>query len=272
MPLDVGAQVVATDPHGSLLAIGGTSAPLQVWRITTEPTVGAELIQPFPDNSSSGHTIAVSESGWVAVAHDDMVAVWELVAARLACLFQPLGAPGRLAFSPDGRRLAVATAEQIGVYVVAQPLGPDLSARTLRLGPAERQALFDVGPLIATPRSAKRLVNTYRLLRAGLVPDAFDRLNAGEVGPVILLLAMLVGHPAPTAALLDRLVSDGSEVSLTSIIPDNQATLLSGVEQIQAASNVTDDLTPYRFWSPEVARFSFRTGHLTSAWSVSEAT
>jgi len=69
------------------------------------------------------------------------------------------------------------------------------------LQPWEREALKDHHELIQTPRAATRLLNTYRLVRAG-VPrgewDSFrgDEKASGECRVAMLFLAAAAGYPA----------------------------------------------------------------------------
>ena len=65
----------------------------------------------------------------------------------------------------------------------------------------ERQALESYHPLIGTPRGAKRLLNTYRLVRAGIPEtewNAFkgDGKERGEFRIAMLMLAAAAGYPA----------------------------------------------------------------------------
>ena len=65
----------------------------------------------------------------------------------------------------------------------------------------ERNALRDYHPLIRTPRGATRLLNTYRLLRAGIPYEEWlsfrgDGIMNGEFRVVMLLLAAAAGYPA----------------------------------------------------------------------------
>ena len=55
-------------------------------------------------------------------------------------------------------------------------------------------ALAQFGPLIGTPRAAKRLVNLYKLIRAGLVDDEVDELVAdAQYRALAIVLAAQVG-------------------------------------------------------------------------------
>jgi hypothetical protein len=65
----------------------------------------------------------------------------------------------------------------------------------------ERKALEAYHPLIGTPRGAKRLLNTYRLVRAGIPESEWnvfkgDGNTRGEFRVVMLLLAASAGYPA----------------------------------------------------------------------------
>lgn len=65
----------------------------------------------------------------------------------------------------------------------------------------ERAALQDYHPIISTPRGAKRLLNTYRLVRAGIPESEWnsfkgDANQRGEFRIVMLLLAAAAGYPA----------------------------------------------------------------------------
>jgi hypothetical protein len=69
-------------------------------------------------------------------------------------------------------------------------------------------------PLIPSPRAAKRFVNVYRLFRATLTDadyDSFIREKEGDYPIVLLLLAMLTGHPMPTTEILRELLDRPGE-------------------------------------------------------------
>jgi hypothetical protein len=85
----------------------------------------------------------------------------------------------------------------------------------LQITPAEVDALARMGPLIGTPRAAKRLVNLYRLIRAGL-PDAevSSFVEHRRFWPLVIVLAAQVGFPRVSSELLTCLV-DGAEPSDT---------------------------------------------------------
>jgi KAP family P-loop domain len=80
----------------------------------------------------------------------------------------------------------------------AQTESPDLSAAVLELDDEERSYLARLAPLISTPRVAKRLVNTYRLVRAYKTPPA----DASAYRELLVLLAIVCSFPAEAPALL----------------------------------------------------------------------
>ena len=83
---------------------------------------------------------------------------------------------------------------------------PQIKAATVLVGSVplqdwERTALKRYHALIRTPRGATRLLNTYRLVRAGLTDDDWERFRpdgsaAGEAEVAMLLLAVAAGHPS----------------------------------------------------------------------------
>jgi hypothetical protein len=58
-----------------------------------------------------------------------------------------------------------------------------------------------LAPLIPSPRSAKRLVNLYRIVRATLDNHELDRFLAGGYQTTLLMLAAVVGSPSLAAEL-----------------------------------------------------------------------
>lgn len=70
----------------------------------------------------------------------------------------------------------------------------------------ERQALKDYHPLIRTPRGATRLLNTYRLVRAGITEKDWESFcEPREHRVMMLLLASAAGFPADARDWFSRL-------------------------------------------------------------------
>ena len=87
---------------------------------------------------------------------------------------------------------------------------PSLPAEVLKITPDEATALSAVAPLVGTtPRTVKRFVNTYRLLKARADdPAEFDRLQ-GSIGDhevVAFLLAVVTGRPSVYQRLMPALI------------------------------------------------------------------
>jgi len=155
---------------------------------------------------------------------------------------------------------------------------PDLTANALRITAEERAVIVALRPLINTPRLAKRLINTYRLLRASLTADELTRLRGGEHKVVLILLALLLGEPERAHGLLRTLTSDTTlPTNFTTLIrrsvrvghtprptvarrpltpaPDPFETTLA---RVIAETEAADDTNSYRRWAPVVSRYSFR--------------
>lgn len=75
----------------------------------------------------------------------------------------------------------------------------------------ERKALRDYHALIQTPRGAKRLLNTYRLVRAGIPKEEWADFSAGEYRITMLLLAAAAGYPATARAWFQKLRTENPE-------------------------------------------------------------
>jgi hypothetical protein len=132
-----------------------------------------------------------------------------------------------------------------------------------------------VTPIIGTsPRSVKRFVNVYRLLKVlgeTTQPDAFASDEEGATfQQVILVLAIVTGLPALAPNLCRRIVDPGdSTTTLATLLPDLIAgASAAGLEErtrLEAfISSRPDDalaklpastLAP---WVRQIARFSFR--------------
>ncbi len=92
----------------------------------------------------------------------------------------------------------------------------DLNPGYLRIEDWEREYMKKLHRFIPSPRSAKRFVNVYRLLRASIDDQRLQAFisnkDGGQHQCVLLLLAMLFGHPAETTEILRALLQgDPSE-------------------------------------------------------------
>lgn len=90
----------------------------------------------------------------------------------------------------------------LGVSPPARPAGArdlkltlDLNPQNLEITKDELEHLRSLGPLVPSPRSAKRLVNLYRIVRARLDGDALEEFVSSGYPLTQLLLAAVVGCP-----------------------------------------------------------------------------
>jgi hypothetical protein len=153
-----------------------------------------------------------------------------------------------------------------------------------------------LGPLVHSPRAAKRLMNTYRLIRATQHVGSRSRFlgsdgQPGEYQAVLTLLAVAAGYPRTADRLLVALEDDaasqgigrwpdfiaalqpgGAGRSPGALVPTDlargsvgnvaqaEATDWANLYQALQASigpNSLADLEPYRHWGRVIARFSF---------------
>jgi hypothetical protein len=153
-----------------------------------------------------------------------------------------------------------------------------------------------LGALVDSPRAAKRLMNTYRLIRATQHVGSRSRFlgdaeQAGEYQAVLTLLAVAAGYPALADRLLVALQEDATSNDIhrwpdfvgalapqstdrppgrlmpadltgtpTNDATQNELTNWTNLHKGLAASlngNGLTDLEPYQRWARIVARFSF---------------
>jgi KAP family P-loop domain len=129
----------------------------------------------------------------------------------------------------------------------------------LVISESEIKLLGSLGPLAPTPRSAKRLVNIYRMLRVsaadanavGLEPEKNDEYQA-----VIVLLAIVIGLPELVADIF-REINGAADSEDIWVVTDKVPGAGPRLEHLRSHVHVTTIAT-YRRWVPQVARFSFR--------------
>lgn len=153
----------------------------------------------------------------------------------------------------------------------------------LRFESWEIDALETLYEFIPSPRAAKRFVNIYRLQRALLLDREWalfiGRRGVGEHRVVLLLLAMLIGHPAETTEILRDLTEGKHKGTWRDVIATYRARfpadktdveasgwreLLRKLEAMEAGPFALGKTKVARFaaWAPRVARFSFQSGRV----------
>jgi hypothetical protein len=150
-----------------------------------------------------------------------------------------------------------------------RPPRPPLPAEVLMVGPEEAPALARVAPIVGTtPRTVKRFVNTYKLIKArSKDPSKFGDRDGGGLHDdeiVSFLLAVNTGHATLAQRLFGALVAAGESETLASVVKgldadpgaDPSAALI-GKWLEDHATYADASVTALARWVPEVARFSF---------------
>jgi hypothetical protein len=140
----------------------------------------------------------------------------------------------------------------------------------------EVEAMCDVASLIGTtPRTVKRFVNTYRLLKArAFDSEAFDvrHDDLGDHEVVAFLLALVTGQPDFAARLIDHISRAQDNDTLKDTVAGVEVTAANGDES--AAKKLVLDwlaerrafaegkVSRFTYWASEVGRFSFLPVHI----------
>jgi hypothetical protein len=140
----------------------------------------------------------------------------------------------------------------------------------LRVQAAELEFLGELAELVPTPRAAKRLANTYRLLRAPLEQAALDALVAGEHRAVLTLLAALVGAPGAANQAFGALLAEPPDVQWGEFLARLEAApvrtetrqLAAALRTVTDRTGLSGELATFQSWTPRVARYSFETSRI----------
>ncbi|GLY97511.1 P-loop NTPase fold protein [Actinoplanes sp. NBRC 103695] len=135
-------------------------------------------------------------------------------------------------------------------------------ARLLETTGDEAAALSAVAPLVVrTPRTVKRFVNTYQILKARTKDPAEFHHARGGIGDhevVAFLLAVVTGQPA-AAVLIKALRTDRPYATMAALLAEVPEPGLDPIRRWLEANPRYGNAPSHRFaeWAPEVARFSF---------------
>jgi hypothetical protein len=117
-----------------------------------------------------------------------------------------------------------------------------------------------LAPLIVTPRAAKRFFNTYQLVRVSLN----NLEDSDEYQPLLILLALVIGTPGLSAAMVRSFISSGAPDLLTFLREMNDLESVVGSDilarKVARITEMTVTTSDVRRWLPVVARFSFQPG------------
>ena len=147
-----------------------------------------------------------------------------------------------------------------------RPARPPLPVASLTISTAEATAMATVASLVGTtPRTVKRFVNVYRLLKTRAADSAgFDtpRDGFGDHEVVAFLLAVVTGYPTVAGRVLGAIATCSPVTRLADAV-----TIATDADS--PAGNVlrgwlddhprygTAAATRFALWAPEVGRFSF---------------
>ncbi len=156
----------------------------------------------------------------------------------------------------------------VGGTAAREPV--DLVPAGLVIDALEQAWLKRLAPLVETPRDAKRLTNTYRLVRASVEADQLEAFVAGGQHAIVLtLLGVMVGHPRLAARLFQLLTTDQERFDSWSKLlraaaaeDEGWRAPIAALEKLRQETAVPDSsLEEWRRWVPLVARYSFQAGH-----------
>jgi hypothetical protein len=169
-------------------------------------------------------------------------------------------------------RLATDHTEERGTAI------PDLRPLRLQLGQPEVEFMARLGPLLPTPRAAKRLANLYRLVRIGISDSDLAAFTGSEVGgpyqAVQILLAVLVGSPAVAQRIFRELMAETADSDILAIfakaatadVAERNLCARIGAELTKIAEDTPMLIATgeYQRWCPTLARYSFHTRTMTA--------
>jgi hypothetical protein len=146
---------------------------------------------------------------------------------------------------------------------------PVMRVDRLLLREVERDFVKRLRPLLDTPRTVKKLINVYRLVRIGIPADRLGRFvgddGSGPYQAVLVLLAITLTTPDRARALLTALRRADQDQDVWTVFAaleqddDGWRAITGTLTEIRAAVPVHGDVVTYRSWSGTVARFSFDT-------------
>ena len=133
---------------------------------------------------------------------------------------------------------------------------------------AEVRFLALLGPLVGTPRSARRLVNTYRLVRARSRGSELAQFRKEGHRSAAVLLAAALGYGEEARPLLERFAT-GAAASWDEALSGCEDELRDAFAQVrkvaaEAKTPVPDDIEIAQKLAPVIRRFSLRTSKWTT--------
>ena len=155
---------------------------------------------------------------------------------------------------------------------------PDLRPLGLQVSQPEAEFLTRLGPLLPTPRAAKKLVNLYRLVRIGIADSGLAAFTGSEAGGqyqvVQILLAVLVGSPAAAQRIFRELMTATPDSDILTVfakagaadLPESHLCARISAELVRVSEDtpLMTATSEYQRWCPALARYSFHTRTMTA--------
>ena len=162
---------------------------------------------------------------------------------------------------------------------------PDLRPFGLQVSQPEAEFLTRLGPLLPTPRAAKKLVNLYRLVRIGIADSGLAAFTGSEAGGQYqvaqILLAVLVGSPAAAQRIFRELMAATPDSDILTVfakagaadLPESHlcARISAELVRISEDTPLMTATSEYQRWCPTLARYSFHTRTMTAKPPSTEA-
>lgn len=171
---------------------------------------------------------------------------------------------------------------------MAPPTPEESNPAALQLREWERDFMKKLHPLIASPRSTKRFVNIYRLMRVSIINQneltAFVGDNyGGQHRAALLLLAILTGYPAEATDILRDLLEkertetwwqyiDGLKETWNkatkpstgsgSLSTQRRRDLMAKLKLLRGEIPETQSCDQFVKWASQVAKYSFESGRV----------
>ena len=173
------------------------------------------------------------------------------------------GEPASSGGAPATGAPPTAQASEPVKQTAAEPAS-NLTPKNLEITEAELRNLQRLGPLLSSPRAVKRLVNLYRIIRAGLDDDSVDELLQGRFRLTQLFLAAVVGAPRDAAtlceAIFDKRVSNRAQLTEYLAARRDLSDTWHALDAVFSAEQLLGDWTAVMDAARGAARFSFQTG------------
>lgn len=148
----------------------------------------------------------------------------------------------------------------------------------LRIEDFEREFIKKLFPLVPSPRAAKRLVNAYRLVRAGVAEEKRQEFvgedGHGSYRAVLLLLAIVAAYPEEAEDVLRDLMTKPLPETWWEFVdafeggPEQSgahgrwAELLAKLREVRDLVPDAGPCSAFTDWATEVARYSFHSARI----------